>query len=260
MKNIRVLAVGDIVGRAGRHIYLDKIMGMKDKYRIDIIVVNGENAAGGYSINQEIVHDIFKSGASVITTGNHIWDNKDIASVLDREQALIRPANYPPGAPGNGYYTFMFKGTTITVMNLLGRALMEAVDCPFRKFDEIYEEVKDESDIIILDFHAESTSEKKAMGWYVDGKISALFGTHTHVQTSDEEILPQGTGYITDAGMTGAFDSVIGMRKEESLERFLTQRRVRFEPAKKDLRINGILFDINSEGKTVKVERIIERA
>jgi len=256
---LKVLAVGDVVGRVGRNILLGKLQGLIDKYRLDVVIVNGENSAGGISITPEIVREFKSNGVDIITTGNHVFDKSEIFQIIGSEEFLLRPANYPDGVAGHGYCIYTYKGWKLAVINLLGRTLMTAVDCPFRKFDEIYEKIKDSVNGIVVDFHAEATSEKRAFGWYVNGRASLVYGTHTHVQTADEEILSEGTGYITDIGMTGSFDSVIGLNKEYSIQRFLTQVRTKFEVAKNDLRINGILFDLDSTGKTVRINRIVER-
>ncbi len=254
--NIIILAVGDIVGSPGRDILKTRLQGIVDIHHVDLVIVNGENAAGGRSLTPDVYREIISAGAHVITTGNHVWDNAEVLKIIDREPALLRPANYPPGVPGKGWAIFPVRGFRICVVNLMGRTSMEPIDCPFRMFDSIYKEVKDDCDGIIVDFHAETTSEKRAFGWYLDGRASAVFGTHTHVQTADEEILPGGTGYITDAGMTGAFDSVIGMDKEQSIRKFLYRTRTRFEVASGNPRINAILFTLDNGGKTVAVQRI----
>ncbi|MCU0847837.1 MAG: TIGR00282 family metallophosphoesterase [Spirochaetes bacterium] len=257
MKNsLKILAIGDIVGRAGREVLLSRLQGILDQHRIDFVIANGENSAGGFSITPEITQELLRAGVNVITSGNHIWDNKDIFSIIDSEPSLLRPANYPEGVKGKGYCISGKTGISICVINLQGRTNMEPIDCPFRKFDQIYEKIKDESDIIVVDFHAETTSEKRAFGWYVDGRASVMFGTHTHVQTADEEILPGGTGYITDIGMTGAFDSVIGMDKNVSINRFINQIRVRYEPAMGNPKINGVMFTVNKKGITEQIVRM----
>ena len=253
---MKILAIGDIVGRTGRNVLQSRIQGIIDQYRIELVIANGENAAGGRSITQSIARDFYSCGVNVITSGNHIWDNKDIYGFINDEAALLRPANYPQGVPGKGYYLNTYKGVSVCVINLLGRVHMEPVDCPFRIFDTIYETIKDKSDIIIVDFHGEATSEKRAFGWYVDGRASVVFGTHTHVQTADEEILPGGTGFITDIGMTGSFDSVIGMEKRQSIEKFLTQIRPRYEVASGNPGINAAIFDVDKNGKTQGITRI----
>ncbi|HOO71182.1 MAG TPA: TIGR00282 family metallophosphoesterase [Spirochaetota bacterium] len=253
---MKILAIGDIVGRTGRNVLQSRIQGLIDQYRIELVIANGENAAGGRSITQSIARDFYSCGVNVITSGNHIWDNKDIYGFINDEVALLRPANYPQGVPGKGYFLSTFKGVSVCVINLLGRVHMEPVDCPFRTFDAIYEIIKDRSDIIVVDFHGEATSEKRAFGWYVDGRASVVFGTHTHVQTADEEILPGGTGFITDIGMTGSFDSVIGMEKRQSIEKFLTQIRPRYEVATGNPGINAVIFDVDKNGKTHAIMRI----
>jgi len=253
---VKILAIGDIVGRTGRNVLQSRIQGLIDQYRIELVIANGENAAGGRSITQSIARDFYSCGVNVITSGNHIWDNKDIYGFINDEVALLRPANYPQGVPGKGYFLSTFKGVSVCVINLLGRVHMEPVDCPFRTFDAIYEIIKDRSDIIVVDFHGEATSEKRAFGWYVDGRASVVFGTHTHVQTADEEILPGGTGFITDIGMTGSFDSVIGMEKRQSIEKFLTQIRPRYEVATGNPGINAVIFDVDKNGKTHAIMRI----
>jgi len=253
---LTILAVGDIVGRPGRNVLADNLQALVDIHRIDAVIVNGENAAGGRSITPEIFKDLMQLGVDVVTTGNHVWDNNDVLEIIESEDNLLRPDNFPPGVPGKGWHLFQVRGTSICVMNLMGRSSMDPIDCPFRAFDRLYDEVGEKADIVVVDFHAETTSEKRAFGWYVDGRASAVYGTHTHVQTADEEILPGGTGYITDAGMTGPFDSVIGMRKEESIRRFLSRTRVRFEVASGNPRINGIIFKIGRNGKTESLKRI----
>ena len=258
MKEIRIFVIGDIVGRAGRNILASKLPGIVDRERIDVVIANGENSAGGMAMTPEVTRELFSRSINVITSGNHIWNNSDILQIIDADLNLLRPANYPPDVSGKGYCIINYKGINICVINLMGRVLMAALDCPFRKFDEIYSKVKKDSDIIIVDFHAEATSEKQAFGWYVDGRASAVFGTHTHVQTADERILPNGTGYITDIGMTGSFDSVIGMKKEKSIRFFLSQAKVKFEPAEDNPGINGAVFTVNSNGKTVSIKRIRE--
>ncbi|MCX7678407.1 MAG: TIGR00282 family metallophosphoesterase [Spirochaetes bacterium] len=253
---MRILALGDIVGRSGRHIVRDRLSHLVTMHSVDLVIANGENAAHGRGITKEVAKELFSYGIHVITTGNHIWRFKDIISMLTLEERLLRPANFPPGSEGSGHCIVRVKDFPICVINLQGRIYMRAIDCPFRKFDEIYERVQSEACIIIIDFHAEATSEKKAMGWYVDGRASALFGTHTHVQTADETILPGGTAYITDIGMTGAQDSVIGMDKEKSIKNFLLHSYESHEVAQGLATICGILLEIGCDGKAKKIERI----
>jgi hypothetical protein len=255
-ESLKVFAIGDIVGRAGRDYLKGRMQGIVDQHRIDLVIANGENAAGGKSITPNVAKELFDMGVRVITTGNHVWDSKEIMTMLDAEPALLRPANYPNRAVGHGYCVVSVRGYNVCVINLQGRTFMPAIDCPFMVFDGIYNEVKDRVSAIIVDLHAEATSEKRAFGWYVDGRASAVFGTHTHVQTADEEILTAGTGYITDIGMTGPFDSVIGMEKRSSIERFLSQTRVKFDVASENVKLNGIIIEINADGKTSALTRV----
>jgi len=255
-KTLNILCVGDVVGRAGRDILSVKLRGIIDSNRVDLVVVNGENAAGGRSITPDIFRDFMNLDVDVVTTGNHVWDNNEVLEIIDTEERLLRPANFPPMARGKGFCRIRKKGLTITVINLMGRALMHPLDCPFRAFDDIYEAHCKNSDIVVVDFHAEATSEKRALGWYLDGRASVVFGTHTHVQTADEEILPEGEGYITDIGMTGAFDSVIGNNKKQAISRFISQTRVKVEIADGNPKLNGALFTVDSSGKTVDIRRI----
>lgn len=253
---INFLIIGDIVGKPGRTVLKNRLQGLKDLYRVDFVIANGENTSGGSSITSEKYSELKGMGIDVVTTGNHIWDKKEAVALVKKESDLIIPANYPPGTPGAGWVIKDFAGLKICTINLLGRLFLQAVDCPFRKFDEIYDRVSEESDIIIVDFHAEATSEKRAFGWYADGRASLVFGTHTHVQTADEEILPGGTGYITDVGMTGAFDSVIGFNRQYAVQKFLTQLNVKRDVATKNPGINAILAKISGRGRTEEIKRI----
>ncbi len=253
---MNVLTIGDVVGRAGRDALKELLPGLKREFAADLTIVNGENAAQGKCVTPETADEIFKFGADVITSGNHVWNNKKVLDYLEREERLLRPANYPHGAKGAGSWTGTVKGKRIVVINLIGRLFMDAVDCPFRKFDELFAEHRQSADLIAVDFHAEATSEKRALGFYVDGRASLVYGTHTHVQTADEEILPKGTGYISDLGMTGSFDSIIGMQKEIAIGNFLTQTKTRLEVASGKARINGALFRVGEDGQTESVIRI----
>ncbi|MFW5751897.1 MAG: TIGR00282 family metallophosphoesterase [bacterium] len=249
--------IGDIVGKPGRKIIKNRLADISKSHKINKVIANGENSAGGLSITPDVASELFDCGVDVITTGNHVWNNKSINDMLDNEPRLLRPANYPEGAPGSGIFTFSNMSPKISVMNLQGRVEMQPIDCPFRKFDQLYNNLDDKNDIIIVDFHAEASSEKKAFGWYLDGRASAVCGTHTHVQTADNEILPGGTAYISDIGMTGSFNSVIGMNKEKSIDNFLNQTRIRFEVATGDNRINGVILTFSLEGKTLGIERLV---
>lgn len=230
---VKLLFIGDIIGKTGRQAISRGLHRLIDRYMIDLVIANGENAAGGFGLTQEVASELFKLGIDGITSGNHIWDKKDALDYIAREGRLVRPANYPEGTPGSGSAVFTTAGgVKVAVLNLEGRVFMNNLECPFRTADREVAELRKKTQIILVDFHAEATSEKASLGWYLDGRVSAVVGTHTHVQTADERILPSGTAYITDAGMTGAFDSVIGIRKEEAIAKFLTQLPVKFEVAK----------------------------
>jgi metallophosphoesterase (TIGR00282 family) len=258
---MRVLLIGDIFGKPGRFVLSELLPTLLEEYSIDFTIANGENAAGGFGITENIAKKIRSYGVNCITSGNHIWDKGEIHEFLNESDFLLRPANYPPLNPGRGETVFQLDdGRKIGVVNLQGRAYMKSIDCPFRKAEKIVSEMEKETNIIVVDFHAETTAEKKAFGWFIDGRVSLVFGTHTHVQTSDESILPGGTGYITDIGMTGAFDSVIGVKKHASINYFLKQIPHRFDSAKKDRRINALFVEIDDRsGKTSTIERIERR-
>ncbi len=252
-ENFNILIIGDIVGRSGREVISKSLSSIIEEYNIDFVIANGENAAGGFGISSKIALIFLNQGIDVITSGNHIWNNKDILKIIDTEKRILKPANYPENTPGNGWNIYKKNGFEILVINLMGRVEMLPTDCPFRKLDFILEEVsKDKYDISVVDFHAEATSEKIAMGWYADGKVDAIVGTHTHVQTADERVLPKGTAYITDIGMTGAFDSVIGMEKENIIKHFLTQMPAKYKVAKDDLRLQGVIITFSKNSKRCK--------
>lgn len=255
---MKLLFVGDIVGRPGRYALNQTLGKLVDRHCVDLVIANGENAAAGFGLTAEVAKEIFDAGVDVITSGNHIWDKKEVFGYLERETRLLRPANYPPGLPGRGGAVFSTAGgVKVGVINLEGRAFMNNLECPFRAADLLVDELRSQTNLIFVDFHAETTSEKISLGHYLDGRISAIIGTHTHVQTADERILPGGTAYLTDVGMTGSRDSVIGIRKEEAIERFLTQLPIRFEVAKKDPWLCGALISIDEvSGKALAIERI----
>ncbi|MCG1011790.1 TIGR00282 family metallophosphoesterase [Tepidanaerobacter sp. GT38] len=256
---LRILMIGDIVGRPGRTIIREKLLNIKNKYEADFVIANGENAAGGNGITEKIAQELFISGIDFLTMGNHIWDNKDVFNFIETENRMIRPANYPSTAPGKGYQIVQTGKGMIGILNISGRTFMPPLDCPFRTADEIIQKISRVTNIIIVDFHAEATSEKIAMGWYLDGKVTLVAGTHTHVQTADEKILPNGTAYITDIGMTGPVDSVLGIDKESVINKFITQLPVRFEVAKGPAELNGILVEVNElTGKAIAIYRIRE--
>ena len=252
---MKVLIIGDVVGKPGRTI-LNEFLDRKSS-QYDFIIVNGENAAGGFGLTEKIAKTFFDMGVDMITTGNHVWDKREMYEYLQKTDKVIRPLNYPKGVPGIGYTMLPARnGKKVAVVNLLGRVFMPQVDCPFTRFDEVLEEIREETKNIIVDFHAEASSEKMAMGWYLDGKVSLVFGTHTHIQTSDNRILNQGTGYITDIGMTGAHDGIIGMKIESVLPKFLTGLPSRFEVCEENIRLNGLEIEIEDNGACMNVERI----
>ncbi len=252
---MKVLIIGDVVGKPGRVILNEYLERRSAEY--DFVIVNGENAAGGFGLTEKISEVFFGMGVDMITTGNHVWDKKEMYEYLQKTDKVIRPLNYPKGVPGVGYTILTAgNGEKVAVVNLLGRVFMPQVDCPFQRFDEILEEVRKETRNIIVDFHAEASSEKMAMGWYLDGRVSIVFGTHTHIQTSDSRILHKGTGYITDIGMTGAHDGIIGMTVGSVLPKFLTGLPSRFEVCEDNIRLNGLEIELDTDGTCISVERI----
>jgi len=256
---MRVLFVGDIVGRAGRKILKEKLGQVCHSNDVDFTILNVENAAGGFGVTRKIGEEFIRLQVDVMTSGNHIWDNPEAFTYLENQPLLLRPANYPPGLPGSGYcLTTSQTGVPVAVLNLQGRVFMNPLDCPFRAAEKLVEKAREEARIVILDFHAEATSEKMAMGWFLDGRVSAVLGTHTHVPTADNRILNKGTGYVTDVGMTGAYDSVIGMQVDTALPRFLQGiSRSRFEPASGNPRFCSVLLDIDQDtGECRSIRRI----
>ncbi|MCS7314433.1 MAG: TIGR00282 family metallophosphoesterase [Bryobacterales bacterium] len=255
---MNLLFLGDIVGSAGRRAVKEILPHLLRQEQIHLAVANAENAAGGFGLTPEVAEELFAAGLDVLTSGNHIWDKKEILAYLDRQPRLLRPANYPPGVPGHGVFlTRARDGSQVAVINLQGRMYMPLSDCPFRKADEILASLEDAVKIRIVDFHAELTSEKMAMGWYLNGRVSAVIGTHTHVATADARILPGGTAYQTDVGMTGAYDSIIGMDKEIALRRLLTSTPVRLEAARGKVELHGLLVRVDhSTGRALHVERV----
>jgi metallophosphoesterase (TIGR00282 family) len=258
-EHVRVLFIGDIIGEAGRKALFVSLSNLIKEKKVDFVIANGENAAGGFGITGEIAGKLYSYGVDCITSGNHIWRNRAIFKDINGDQKLIRPANYPKGTPGKGWTILEKNGVKIGVLNLLGRVFMEPLDCPFRTAQRELSAIQKYTKIIIVDFHGEATSEKVAMGWHLNGIVSAVIGTHTHVQTADERILVGGTAYITDAGMTGPFDSIIGIQKEIALKKFVTMIPSKFIVAENDIRVNGVLVTIQREsGKAVHIERVQE--
>ena len=242
---MHILFIGDIFGSPGRRIVADHLQDIIETNQIDIAIANGENAAGGFGITPAIAEDLFAMGLDVITSGNHVWDKRELYDYLNRQPRLLRPANYPD-APGRGLVVCQARnGVECAVMNLQGRVYMPNTDCPFREADKILASLDPSIKVKFVDFHAEVTSEKIAMGWYLDGRVSAVVGTHTHVPTADTRILPGGTAYQTDCGMTGPYDSVIGVQTDIILQRFLTALPVRMEPARQNPELHAVIVDVD---------------
>ncbi len=255
---MRILMVGDVMGKPGRQAALEQIPQLRVQRGVDFVVVNGENAAGGIGITPDIANAFLKPGlADVITLGNHAWGKREIYPILDEEPRLLRPANYPPGSPGRGFGAYEGAWGTVGVVSLQGRTFMEPTDDPFRAIDAILETLHKRTPVVLIDFHAEATSEKVAFGWHVAGRASAVIGTHTHIQTADERILPGGTAYLTDVGMTGPMDSVIGMSRAIVLSRFTTGLPARFEVAEGEAQLSGVLIDVDAAtGQAAAIERL----
>jgi len=245
---MNILFIGDIVGSPGRTA-IDKLLpGLKVELGLDFVIANAENASGGSGITSKVSAQLFASGVDVITSGDHIWKKSEIFQLINQEERILRPLNYPQGSPGRGANVFKtLNGAKVGVINVNGRVFMEALECPFKTAFKACEELSKETKIIIVDVHAEATSEKVALGWYLDGKVSAILGTHTHIQTADEKILPKGTAYITDVGMTGPYDSVIGRKVEDVLTRFLSSIPVKFNVAEENIQLHGALIQIDEK-------------
>ncbi|NOT61933.1 MAG: TIGR00282 family metallophosphoesterase [Acidobacteria bacterium] len=253
----RVLMTGDLVARAGRQVIEERLHDLRQRREIDMVVSNVENAAAGFSITPRIAQELFAAGVDIMTSGNHIFDKREVLDYIETEPRLLRPANYAPGIPGKGRWAGKIKGVPVAVINLQGRAFMSPCDDPFRSVDQQLAALDPKIKIILVDVHAETTAEKMALGRYLDGRVSAVVGTHTHVQTADEQILPGGTAYHTDLGMTGPHDGVIGMQTAIVIERFLKGIAPKFEPSTGAIQLNGLLIDVDEEtGKALQVERI----
>ena len=255
---MKILFIGDIIGSPGRMAVRELLPAMISRKKIDFVIANCENAAAGFGVTRKNVEELFSYHIDVLTSGNHIWNKREVLEFIGDFEKLLRPANYPSTTPGAGSVLIPLEtGEYVGVLNLAGRIFMQPIDCPFVTAKNKIAELREKTKIIIVDMHAETTSEKRALGWYLDGEVSAVLGTHTHVQTADEEILPQGTAYISDAGMTGPFDSVIGIKKEIIIERFLTQMPNKFDLAKDDIRMQGVILNIDAaSGKANSIERI----
>src|SRR6266849_9131972 len=254
---MNILMVGDVYGEPGRAAITKLLPKLRQEHAIDFCVVNVENAAGGFGVTPPIARRILDAGADVMTSGNHIRDKNEIVEYIVKENLLLRPANYPPGTPGTGSIVVKAGPHRVAVLNMMGRVFLPHLDCPFRKADEEIPRLRQDTPIIIVDMHCEATSESQAMGWYLDGRVSAVVGTHRHVQTADERLLPKGTAYITDLGLTGPTDSVIGVDPAIALQRFLTQMPNRFEPAKGPVALHGAVIRIDPEtGLGLSIERV----
>lgn len=254
---MNILIIADVVARPGRLAVLERIKDLREQYKIDIALMNGENVAGGFSITPPLADELFQSGFDVMTSGNHIFDKQEIIPYLKTNPRLVRPANYPPETPGSGLFIGEINGFKIAVLNLLGRVFMPPVDDPFRTADEQLKRIPDDVKIRLVDFHAEATSEKYAMGWFLAGKVSVVYGSHTHVPTADERILEGGTAYITDVGMTGSYAGVIGMEKNQIIERFTKFPARRAEHAKGQVWICAVVVEIDeATGEARKITRL----
>jgi metallophosphoesterase (TIGR00282 family) len=254
---MNILFIGDVVGRPGRNYLNINLKRLAEENDIDFIIINGENSAGGVGITKGTYDELINMGADIITLGNHSWAKKEVFEFIEDAERLVRPANYPEGTPGKGYRIMEKSGKRIAVVNLCGRVYMDCIDCPFKTIDKILFELENKADIIIVDFHGEATSEKLAMGWYLDSRVHAVIGTHTHVQTSDEKVLPGGTAYITDAGMTGPSDSILGVEKDAVIRRFITGMPTRFEVASGEAVLGAVCIQLDENNKVYNIKRIV---
>jgi metallophosphoesterase (TIGR00282 family) len=256
---MRILFVGDVVGKPGRQAVRHLLPALRRRHEVDFAIVNIENAAGGFGFTPDIAREVLDAGADCLTSGNHVWKKREAYSYIDSEPRMLRPANFPSGAPGRGYRLYVLGPFQIAVANLMGRVFMEPLECPFRALDQIWERIGGETSLFLVDFHAETTSEKMALGWYAAGRASAVIGTHTHVQTADERILPGGTAYITDVGMTGPINSVLGVDSERVIEKFLTQMPVKFEVARGPSLLMATLLELDDHtGRARSITRLQE--
>jgi metallophosphoesterase (TIGR00282 family) len=254
---MKIFFIGDIVGKPGREALELNLPQILESHGIDLCIANAENAASGNGITPRLGEELLSLGIDVLTSGNHIWDKKEVLAYFDQQPKLLRPANYPPTTPGKGLFTGTTRsGHPFAVVNLQGRVFMPSIDCPFRTGDELLARLGDTFKVIFIDFHAEATAEKQAVGYYFDGRVSAIVGTHTHVVTADEQVLPKGTAYISDAGMTGPHDSIIGVKTEIILPKFINHLPARFDTATGDVRINGVEVEVDEgTGRALRIER-----
>jgi metallophosphoesterase (TIGR00282 family) len=254
---VKVAFLGDVMGRSGRRAAAKAVERVKAERGVDLVVANVENAAGGFGITEKALSELERGGVGFFTSGNHVWDKKEGVPLLDERSNVLRPANYPGNAPGRGFRVIRVNDTPVAVVNLQGRVFMPPIDCPFRTADRCLEQIGNGCRVRIVDIHAEATSEKVAMGWYLDGRVSLVLGTHTHIPTRDASILPKGTGYVTDVGMTGSYDSVLGVAKNTIIRRFLDMRPLRFEIATEDLRCDVIVAEIDeATGRTTSIDHL----
>jgi metallophosphoesterase (TIGR00282 family) len=254
---VKLLFVGDVVGGIGRRTMAALLPNLRERHAPDFVVVNGENAAGGVGITEKTARELLELGADAITLGNHAYRHRDVYGFLDREERIVRPANYPKGSPGRGHTTVERNGVRLGVVNLSGMVFMQAVRSPFSEADALLADLGGVTDAVLLDIHAEATSEKVALGWHVDGRATACLGTHTHVPTADARVLPGGTAYVTDVGMTGPRGGVIGVKREQAIERFLTLTQVRFETSAEDPWLNAVLIEADREGRATAIEQVL---
>jgi 2',3'-cyclic-nucleotide 2'-phosphodiesterase len=254
---VKLLFVGDVVGGIGRRTLASLLPRIRDAHQPDFVVVNGENSAGGVGITQKTARELLEMGADAITLGNHAYRHREVYELLDREERIVRPANYPKGSPGRGHTVVERDGMRLGVVNLSGTVALQAARSPFAEADAALAELRARADAILVDMHAEATSEKVAMGWYLDGRVTVCVGTHTHIPTADARVLPGGTAYITDAGMTGPRGGVIGVKRELAVERFLTMTNIRFETADEDPWLNALLVEADGEGRAPAVEQLL---
>jgi 2',3'-cyclic-nucleotide 2'-phosphodiesterase len=254
---VKLLFVGDVVGGIGRRTLAALLPGIRDAHQPDFVIVNGENSAGGVGITEKTARDLFEMGADAITLGNHAYRHREVYEYLDREERVVRPANYPKGSPGRGVTVVERDGMRLGVVNLSGLVFLQAVRSPFTEADAAIGELRGRADAVLVDMHAEATSEKVAMGWHLDGRVTACVGTHTHVPTADARVLPGGTAYITDVGMTGSRNGVIGVKREQALERFIKLTNVRFETADEEPWLNAVLVEADGEGRATSIEHLL---